>query len=128
MADYYGAHDDSDMYPTIQERGPYRVFSQTHPLGNPAEVEAFLAQGERWVAAAGPVDVADMEPGHALNALQLILENAQRIAVVRSLAVGTYVDPAGDERARREAASTPLCQALAERAATSVESRPSWAR
>lgn len=129
MADYY-RDDDYDFDDPIQHRGPHRVFGLRHPLGNPAEVVGFLAQGDRWVSALGPVDIVDMDPGHAQNAAALILENAERIALAYQIGEpGLHLESelASEAQAKRLVINSALFRGLITRAAF-AESKPSWAK
>lgn len=129
------------LYADFDEPGvvPRRIFPDTHPLGQPAEVEAFLDQGERWVSAGGPMDIEAMTPEHALNAANMILDNALRIAVVREAACmggaerpldpSIHFEQAVSLKAARAAlVGTPLVTALMERAATALPVKPYWAK
>lgn len=127
-----GYHDFFDDPLPAYRPGPQsRAFGSAHPLGNPAEINGYLAQGERWVAAAGPMDIADMEPGHALNAAAFLLDNAQRVALTLAVAnphIHYAPELASDAQARRLIMDSSLLHGLLGRARQAAIALPSWAR
>lgn len=126
MADYYaGVPDWPDDRPSVP---PGRSFGPSHPLGNPIEVEAFLNQRERWVGADGPMNIADMTPGHALNAAALVRLRSAQIVLALHAAGYDALDLASNLAARRLVTATNLFKALMARASEEAEIKRSWER
>lgn len=64
----------------------YAPNANRHPLDDPRYVRAFLDQSDAWCdATLAYQSIASMEPGHALNTVNFLLNSARKIALAHTV-------------------------------------------
>lgn len=124
-------YDDEETLTGRRRRSVREGGLSRHPLTDPLLVQDFLAQGEAWCTVGLEyVEVAAMEPAHALATANFILDRAKAIAL-SMLASGddtvTEITVADDKAARLVLVDTPLVQALIDRGRQPVSPTVPWA-
>lgn len=111
-----------------------------HPLSDPTLARAFLDQDRVWAPGGYVpngthfVQIAGMEPGHALDAANWVFDNARRVWLAVYVEEMIQPQPDGtvlgrivdDYEARIALLNTPLFKALMRRAAVKPESVLPW--